>query len=133
MTKEQINDLDYMSGMLQSWNKFCFTGGYIEVNVSLPGSSNVTGGSCSRSHRPADRVSLTLRPRTGFWPGAWTLGNLARAGYGATTDGTWPYSYSTCDIGTLPNQTTLDGTGPAAAVKLTDGVPLSYQPGQRVS
>ncbi|BGP57188.1 hypothetical protein JCM8202v2_004828 [Rhodotorula sphaerocarpa] len=111
MTKEQINDLDYKSGMLQSWNKFCFTGGYIEVNVSLPGSSNVTG----------------------FWPGAWTLGNLARAGYGATTDGTWPYSYSTCDIGTLPNQTTLDGTGPAAAVKLTDGVPLSYQPGQRVS
>ena len=23
--------------MIQSWNKFCFSGGYIEVAVSLPG------------------------------------------------------------------------------------------------
>lgn len=63
MTKEPINDLDYKSGMLQSWNKFwsvqplpitrsesltrllrpSFTGGYIEVNISLPGSAGVTG------------------------------------------------------------------------------------------
>lgn len=54
--------------MLQSWNKFCFTGGYIEVSLSLPGSPTIPG----------------------FWPGAWTMGNLGRAGYGATTDGTWP-------------------------------------------
>jgi len=27
----------YRSGMLQSWNKFCFTSGYIEVSVVLPG------------------------------------------------------------------------------------------------
>jgi beta-glucanase (GH16 family) len=33
------------------------------------------------------------------------MGNLARPGYGGTTDGMWPYSYDTCDIGTLPNQT----------------------------
>ncbi|GAA5993049.1 hypothetical protein JCM10908_003078 [Rhodotorula pacifica] len=111
MTKESINGLDYKSGMLQSWNKLCFTGGYIEISASFPGKANVPG----------------------FWPGAWTLGNLGRAGYGATTDGTWPYSYSSCDVGTLPNQTTVDGTGPPAAVKLTDGLPLSYQPGQRLS
>lgn len=30
-------------GMLTSWNKFCFTTGYIEVSVSLPGSPNVPG------------------------------------------------------------------------------------------
>lgn len=31
----------------------------------------------------------------------------------------WPYSYDSCDIGTLPNQTYVDGTGPVAA--LSDG------------
>jgi len=29
--------------MLQSWNQFCFQGGYIEVSVSLPGSNQNTG------------------------------------------------------------------------------------------
>lgn len=33
----ETNNLQYRSGMLQSWNKFCFTSGYIEVNLSLPG------------------------------------------------------------------------------------------------
>jgi beta-glucanase (GH16 family) len=36
--------MQYVSGMLQSWNKFCFTSGYIEMAISLPGpNSNVTG------------------------------------------------------------------------------------------
>jgi beta-glucanase (GH16 family) len=69
--------------MLQSWNKVCFTGGYIEVAVTLPGNG---------SH--------------GFWPAVWTLGNLGRvkartrfgpslmgrtgrAGYPSSTDGIW--------------------------------------------
>jgi beta-glucanase (GH16 family) len=46
----------------------------------------------------------------------------------------WPYSYDSCDIGTLANQTTTDGTGPAAA--LTSGAddgPISFLPGQRTS
>jgi len=32
ITLDQIpnHDLFYKSGMLQSWNKFCFTGGYVE-------------------------------------------------------------------------------------------------------
>jgi beta-glucanase (GH16 family) len=38
------NGLDYRSGMLQSWNKFCFTGGYIEVATSLPGPDAETTG-----------------------------------------------------------------------------------------
>jgi len=106
--------LDYQSGMIQSWNKLCFTGGYIEVSVVLPGQNNVVG----------------------YWPGAWTIGNLARAGYGATTDGVWPYSYDSCDTGSRPNQTNADGVTPTVA--LTSGDPqkdnsLSYQPGQRLS
>jgi hypothetical protein len=32
----------------------------------------------------------TLLPQ---WPGIWTMGNLARPGYPATTDGMWPYTY----------------------------------------
>ena len=46
-------------------NKFCFTGGYMEASVQLPGANNVYG----------------------FWPALWTMGNLGRAGYGATLDG----------------------------------------------
>lgn len=49
-----------------------------------------------------------------------------RAGYGATTEGLWPYTYDSCDVGTFPNQ--MDKTGaPAAAAK------LSALPGQRLS
>jgi beta-glucanase (GH16 family) len=65
------NGMNYTSGMLQSWNQFCFSSGYIEVALILPGPDSST---------------------TGYWPGAWTMGNLGRPGYGATTDGTWPYT-----------------------------------------
>ncbi|KAF7291215.1 GH16 domain-containing protein [Mycena indigotica] len=105
--------LDYMGGMVSTWNKFCFTGGLILADVMMPGTTNVFG----------------------LWPALWTMGNLGRAGYGATLDGLWPYSYDSCDNGALPNQTTPDGKGPPAA--LDDGhgtgTPLSYQPGQRLS
>lgn len=98
MTQENINDLNFKSAMLQSWNQMCFQYSiYIETRVSLPGTPAVGG----------------------FWPGVWTMGNLGRPGYGATTEGTWPYTYDSCDVGTLPNQTTVDGTGPDAA--LTSG------------
>ncbi|KAG9315728.1 glycoside hydrolase family 16 protein [Chiua virens] len=109
ISEQPINNLNFMSGMLTSWNKLCFTTGYLEVSLSLPGSSQGPG----------------------FWPGAWTMGNLGRPGYGGTTEGTWPYSYDSCDVGTLPNQT-LDGT-PAAAATGGDGGPISYQPGQKLS
>ena len=51
--------------MMSTWNKFCFTGGYIETNVSLPGVNNILG----------------------LWPAVWTMGNLGRAGYGASLEG----------------------------------------------
>ncbi|GAA6038390.1 hypothetical protein JCM8097_007625 [Rhodosporidiobolus ruineniae] len=88
ITEEPTHGMNFRSGMLQSWNKLCFTGGLVEVRISLPGANDVGG----------------------LWPGAWTLGNLGRAGYGATSDGTWPYSYNSCDLGTLPNQTNVAGT-----------------------
>ncbi|KII85737.1 glycoside hydrolase family 16 protein [Plicaturopsis crispa FD-325 SS-3] len=109
--------LPYRSGMLQSWNKFCFTGGYIEVSITLPGPDQNTQG---------------------YWPGAWTMGNLGRPGYGGTTDGTWPYSYTACDVGTFPNQTYSNKSGPAAALhsdwsKSKYNYELSWLTGQKLS
>ena len=63
-----------------------------------------------------------------------TMGNLGRAGYGASLDGLWPYSYDSCDVGTVPNQT-LNGL-PEAAANTGQGAwdgHLSYLPGQRLS
>lgn len=114
-----INNLNYRSAQITSWNQFCFTGGYLEAAVILPGDPDVSG----------------------WWPAIWTMGNLGRANYGATTEGTWPYSYDTCDRGTLINQTDPDGLGPDAAIT-SGNVPfngmyktnmLSWQPGQKLS
>ncbi|KAJ7181361.1 beta-glucan synthesis-associated [Mycena crocata] len=116
-TADQNHQLTYRSGMLQSWNKFCFTRGYIEVAVVLPGPDENTQG---------------------YWPGVWTMGNLARPGYTATADGAWPYTYSSCDVGTFPNQTNADKLGPAAALHTDNGrdrynFELSWLPGQKLS
>jgi beta-glucan synthesis-associated protein KRE6 len=93
----QNHGLNYRSGMLQSWNKMCFKGGRLEASISLPGRGDTVG----------------------FWPGFWAMGNLGRAGYAATTDGMWPYSYhDECDAGITANQSSNDG--------------LSYLPGMRL-
>lgn len=93
----QNHGLNYRSGMLQSWNKMCFKGGRLEASISLPGRGDTVG----------------------FWPGFWAMGNLGRAGYAATTDGMWPYSYhDECDAGITANQSSSDG--------------LSYLPGMRL-
>ncbi|KAJ3516981.1 hypothetical protein NMY22_g14075 [Coprinellus aureogranulatus] len=126
------HNLTYKSGMLQSWNKFCFTGGYIEGEKLQVG--QLFG---FLKFGPLQPLSGSQDEATsGLWPAVWTLGNLGRAGYGATLDGLWPYSYDSCDIGTLPNQTYADQTGPPAALQNGDpehdGV-LSFRPGQRLS
>ena len=91
------HDLYYRSGMVQSWNKMCFTQGTLEISANLPNYGRVTG----------------------LWPGLWTMGNLGRPGYLASTDGVWPYSYEACDAGITPNQSSPDG--------------ISYLPGQRLN
>ncbi|CCD23627.1 beta-glucan synthesis-associated protein KRE6 NDAI_0B05950 [Naumovozyma dairenensis CBS 421] len=91
------HNLYYRSGMIQSWNKLCFTQGIIEISANLPNYGRVTG----------------------LWPGLWTMGNLARPGFLASTEGVWPYSYESCDAGITPNQSSPDG--------------ISYLPGQKLS
>eukprot|EP01062_Namystynia_karyoxenos_P026924 TRINITY_DN20781_c0_g1_i1.p1 TRINITY_DN20781_c0_g1~~TRINITY_DN20781_c0_g1_i1.p1 ORF type:complete len:514 (+),score=161.60 TRINITY_DN20781_c0_g1_i1:83-1543(+) len=65
----------YTSGMVQSWNKMCFTGGVVDVKVKLPGDGT----------------------KPGYWPAVWLMGNLGRAGWQKSTGALWPWSYDTCD------------------------------------
>ena len=65
----------FKSGMIQGWDKFCFTGGIVEVDVVLPGEPDIGG----------------------LWPALWILGNLGRATYMASTNNIWPWSYDACD------------------------------------
>ena len=65
LTDKVNHNLNYTGGMMSTWNKFCFTGGLVEASVMLPGYSNVKG----------------------LWPAIWAMGNLGRAGYGASLDG----------------------------------------------
>ncbi|KAF8070141.1 beta-glucan synthesis-associated protein [Lyophyllum atratum] len=112
LDKKPSHGLDYQGGLISSWNKFCFTGGYIESSVQLPGASNIVG----------------------LWPAVWTMGNLGRAGYGASLEGVWPYSYDACDVGTAPNQT-INGQPSAAVTEgdVNNDGHLSFLPGQRLS
>jgi beta-glucan synthesis-associated protein KRE6 len=66
---------NFTSGMVQTWNKFCFTGGIVEVDVIFPGVGYIGG----------------------LWPAVWMLGNLGRATYEGSTNNIWPWSYATCD------------------------------------
>ncbi|KAL0576398.1 hypothetical protein V5O48_005587 [Marasmius crinis-equi] len=112
LSKKVTHGLNYEGGMIQTWNKFCFTGGLVVASVVLPGFSNIAG----------------------LWPAVWAMGNLGRAGYGASLEGLWPYSYDACDVGTLQNQT-LNGEPRLATVDgdAQYGGVLAYSIGQRLS
>lgn len=73
--KYETMQRNFKSGMAQSWNKFCYTGGILEVSVTFPGRSDVGG----------------------LWPAVWLMGNLGRATYEASTNLMWPWSYPKCD------------------------------------
>jgi len=64
----------FESAMLQTWNKFCYTGGRAEISARLPGPGS----------------------RPGLWPAFWLLGNLARATYESSSAGVWPFSFDDC-------------------------------------
>ncbi|CEH17024.1 BETA-GLUCAN SYNTHESIS-ASSOCIATED PROTEIN KRE6-RELATED [Ceraceosorus bombacis] len=96
MEEKPTHNLNFRSGMLQSWNKFCYQGGYVEFSLQMPGTQRTSG----------------------YWPAAWTMANLGRPGYLASTD-MWPYSYQACDTGALPNQTYVNGSGPHLAIHST--------------
>ena len=72
--KDEMDRKNFKSAMLQSWNKFCFTGGIVEAEIELPGKSEVGG----------------------LWPAFWLLGNIARHTYVGSTRLVWPWSSNVC-------------------------------------
>ena len=72
----------FKSAMMQSWNKFCFTGGIVETEVQLPGKYNVAG----------------------LWPAFWLLGNLARHTYVSSSTHVRPFSSDKCSERTKSSQ-----------------------------
>ena len=101
VTDTSINHgLPYRSGMLQSWNKFCFTSGYIEVSITLPGPDSNTKGyvsSCVQRSGSMLPPGLMIIPLSGPVRGRWvTLAGLGtgrqRMGHGHTRKCTYQLS-----------------------------------------
>ena len=65
----------YKSGNVNGWNKFCFTGGIVEIDAIMPGDPQAGG----------------------LWPAMWILGNLGRATYEGSTNKIWPWSQAKCN------------------------------------
>ncbi|RLN44871.1 hypothetical protein BBJ28_00009698 [Nothophytophthora sp. Chile5] len=93
----QIKSIDeyYRSGMLQTWNKFCFQGGMLEVRAKLPAVLGDDSGNPDLGKGSSARALNTQFYPT--WPGIWLMGNLGRALFSSSTARMWPYSYNQCD------------------------------------
>lgn len=84
--------------MIQSWNKFCFTGGILELSIQLPGKSD-SGGIQVIYYMFLLQQNVDNRKCSlieGIWPAAWLMGNLARPGHEKSTMYVWPWSYDKC-------------------------------------
>ena len=62
------------TAMLQTWNKFCFQEGAVDVSARMPGVST----------------------QPGLWPAFWLMGNLGRATFAQSTAGFWPFIFDEC-------------------------------------
>ncbi|EQC38386.1 hypothetical protein SDRG_04098 [Saprolegnia diclina VS20] len=98
----------YRAAMVQTWNKFCIQGGFVEIAARMPGAidkksmnPHITGkrweASISRDVpvQPMDRIPDGRFYPT--WPGLWMMGNLGRALFAASTNRMWPWTYNECD------------------------------------
>ncbi len=147
------NGMNYRSGMLQSWNKFCFTSGYIEVSLTLPGPNQETRGYV-RPFLPSILYSIHPHPPfSGLASGQWVISDDQVMVQPQTAPGptrkylhrlcicqafTQFHRYDSCDVGTFPNQTNPDGLGPTAALhsdasQAKYDFKLSYLTGQKLS
>ncbi|KAF1322498.1 Beta-glucan synthesis-associated protein kre6, partial [Globisporangium splendens] len=91
----QTTTFHYRAAMVQSWNKFCFQGGMVEVRAQLPGAVSPESGNPDIAAGPSGHaLSKAYYPT---WPGIWMMGNLGRAIFSASTNRMWPFSYSECN------------------------------------
>ncbi|OQR88732.1 beta-glucan synthesis-associated protein [Thraustotheca clavata] len=103
----------YSSAMVQTWNKFCIQGGFVEVAAKLPGALN---NESMNPHvtklkwtpqgmvpiKPSDKIPEIKWYPT--WPGIWLMGNLGRALFAASTNRMWPWTYNECTELSRKNQ-----------------------------
>lgn len=107
------------SGMVQSWNKFCFTG-----QTRFPIRFCTSDHCCDPVLTPCCHLFWHVRAvvfvcaktfagglvefsvklpgdskHSGFWAATWLMGNLGRAGYYPSLQGMWPFSYNACADG----------------------------------
>jgi beta-glucan synthesis-associated protein KRE6 len=87
----------YRAAMVQSWNKFCFQGGMLEVRAQLPGAVSKKSGNPDIVKGPSSKTTPDGMPFYPTWPGIWMMGNLGRAIFSASTNRMWPYSYNRCE------------------------------------
>jgi len=146
------NGMSYRSGMLQSWNKFCFTSGYIEVALTLPGPNEETRGYVGPW--PYFLFCPSYPLPSGLGSGRWAISPDQDMAQRQTACGLTReyfstlrlnslmlkrfFRYDSCDVGTFPNQTNPDGLGPAAALhsnasQAKYNYELSYLSGQKIS
>ncbi|KAE8972424.1 hypothetical protein PF011_g25645 [Phytophthora fragariae] len=85
----------YRSAMVQSWNKFCYQGGMVEVRVQLPGAVTKASGNPDLAQGSSGKVKTGKYYPT--WPGIWMMGNLGRAIFSGSTNRMWPFSYDKCE------------------------------------
>ncbi|GAB9471568.1 Beta-glucan synthesis-associated protein skn1 [Globisporangium polare] len=85
----------YRAGMVQSWNKFCFQGGMVEVRTQLPGAVSKASGNPDITSGSSSARAATIKYYP-TWPGIWMMGNLGRAIFSASTSRMWPFSYDEC-------------------------------------
>ncbi|ETL91040.1 hypothetical protein L917_10364 [Phytophthora nicotianae] len=143
----------YRAAMVQSWNKFCFQGGMLEVRAQLPGAVTEASGNPDLALGKSGKVKTAKFYPT--WPGIWMMGNLGRAIFSASTNRMWPFSYNRCEpevfnpenqrinacndnpgYGMHPNQgrgapeiDLLEGGGLAisSSLQIAPGMPLDYR------
>ncbi|EQC34759.1 hypothetical protein SDRG_07569 [Saprolegnia diclina VS20] len=100
--------MHYTAGMMQSWNKFCIQGGFVQVRAMLPGAINKESFNphilgYKWAPPPINKIPINDKdkiPDIRFyptWPGLWLMGNLGRALFAASTNRMWPWTYDECD------------------------------------
>ncbi|OQR86825.1 beta-glucan synthesis-associated protein [Achlya hypogyna] len=103
----------YAAAMVQTWNKFCIQGGFVEISMKLPGATDMKSmnphvvGQVWTPEGMRPIKELDPIPDIRFyptWPGLWMMGNLGRALFAASTNKMWPWTYNECTKLSQENQ-----------------------------
>ncbi|OQS05641.1 beta-glucan synthesis-associated protein [Thraustotheca clavata] len=103
----------YMSAMVQTWNKFCIKGGFVEISMKLPRATNNDSLNPNVIRQRWTQQGMVPVKELGpipdirfylMWLGLWMMGNLGRALFAASTNKMWPWTYNECTDLSRANQ-----------------------------